>query len=587
MEIKFFEYSESLFDDKESRDLDRNTICSSGISGSHFMGFAAISVYQKFRKQILSFDRIQVLCGNGNNGGDGLALSFFLIQEGIKPTVYLKDGSLSEESKFYKDAFLNSGGNILPLEDFQIFSGNESLFLVDALLGTGFHFPLKSPFDLVISKIQKSKQNNPKNVFILSIDSVSGFQVDLPIPFEADALSEIGIKKWKNRFLPNKVRKTFHRIGFPVSKNFYFQHKDNSFQFTILNPVDSSFKSTPTETPDTLAPKNKTFSENQKDILSPLEISFESSQHEKLKAGTPKNDINNLESETQKSESKTSSPVLISNEILKPIQTGKILWNPIPFKILKKSLKRNEDSHKYKNGSLVVVGGSKGMSGAALSALLAFHELGGGISLLLTPYEKTVREVLKKDPSLMVDSIPDNDKFLSHSFVHKTSVLLLGPGLKSDECPKFVLPEEKFCVLDAGAIQAFANVVLHDKVLITPHTGELEILLNSKIKSIDQGISLAKEYTHNYNVNILWKRHSSFLIDTNGIVYLWEKPEPKLAVMGTGDLLAGILAFYFSRGFGVCNAVHLSFSLLTRAAQKSKGFPTASKIRKLLLQGGN
>ncbi|EKO15567.1 YjeF family C-terminal domain protein [Leptospira kirschneri str. H1] len=582
----FFEYSESLFDDKESRDLDRNTIFSSGISGSHFMGFAALSVYQKFRKKILSFDRIQVLCGNGNNGGDGLALSFFLIQESIKPTVYLKDGSLSEESKFYKDAFLNSGGTILPLEDFQISSGNESLFLVDALLGTGFHFPLKSPFDLVISNIQKSKQNNPKNVFILSIDSVSGFQVDLPLPFEADALSEIGFKKWKNRFLPGKVRKTFHRIGFPIGKNFYLQRENHSFQFTIL-PVNPSLKSIQTETLYSQVPKNETFSESQKNIVNPTEISFKPSQYEKLKVETPKNDVNNLGSEIQKTESITSSSDPIPNETLKPIQTGKILWNPIPFKILKKSLKRNENSHKYKNGSLVVVGGSKGMSGAALSSLLAFHMLGGGISLLLTPSVKTVKEILKKDPSLMVDSIPDNDKILSHSFVHKTSVFLLGPGLKSDECPKFVLPEEKFCVLDAGAIQAFANVVLHDKVLMTPHTGELEILLNSKIKSIDQGISLAKEYIRNYNVNILWKRHSSFLIDVNGIVYLWEKSEPKLAVMGTGDLLAGILAFYFSRGFGLRDAVHLSFSLLTRAAQKSKGFPTASEIRKLLIQGGN
>ncbi|UML81839.1 bifunctional ADP-dependent NAD(P)H-hydrate dehydratase/NAD(P)H-hydrate epimerase [Leptospira kirschneri] len=586
MEIMFFEYSESLFDDKESRDLDRNTIFSSGISGSHFMGFAALSVYQKFRKKILSFDRIQVLCGNGNNGGDGLALSFFLIQESIKPTVYLKDGSLSEESKFYKDAFLNSGGTILPLEDFQISSGNESLFLVDALLGTGFHFPLKSPFDLVISNIQKSKQNNPKNVFILSIDSVSGFQVDLPLPFEADALSEIGFKKWKNRFLPGKVRKTFHRIGFPIGKNFYLQRENHSFQFTIL-PVNPSLKSIQTETLYSQVPKNETFSESQKNIVNPTEISFKPSQYEKLKVETPKNDVNNLGSEIQKTESITSSSDPIPNETLKPIQTGKILWNPIPFKILKKSLKRNENSHKYKNGSLVVVGGSKGMSGAALSSLLAFHMLGGGISLLLTPSVKTVKEILKKDPSLMVDSIPDNDKILSHSFVHKTSVFLLGPGLKSDECPKFVLPEEKFCVLDAGAIQAFANVVLHDKVLMTPHTGELEILLNSKIKSIDQGISLAKEYIRNYNVNILWKRHSSFLIDVNGIVYLWEKSEPKLAVMGTGDLLAGILAFYFSRGFGLRDAVHLSFSLLTRAAQKSKGFPTASEIRKLLIQGGN
>lgn len=582
MEIKFFEYSDSLFNDQESRDLDRNTISSSGISGSHFMGFAALSVYQKFRKQILSFDRIEILCGNGNNGGDGLALSFFLIQEGIKPTVYLKDGSLSEESKFYKDAFLNSGGIILPLENFQFFSGNESLFLIDALLGTGFRFPLKSPFDLVISKIQKSKQNNSKNVFILSIDSVSGFQVDFPLPFEADALAEIGIKKWKNRFLPKKVRKTFHRIGFPIGKNFYLQHEGHSFQFTILDPVNPNFQSTQIETPNLQVPKNKTSSENQKYILNPPEISFKPSQYGKLKVGTP---VHNLESEIQKTEPQTSSFDPISNKTFNSIQTGKILWNPIPFKILKKSLKRNEDSHKYKNGSLVVVGGSKGMSGAALSSLLAFHELGGGISLLLTPSVKTIKEILKKDPSLMVDSIPDNDKILSHSFVHKTSVLLLGPGLKSDECPKFVLPEEKFCVLDAGAIQAFANVALHDKILMTPHTGELEILLNSKIKSIDQGISLAKEYTQNYNVNILWKRHSSFLIDVKGIVYLWEKPEPKLAVMGTGDLLAGILAFYFSRGFEVCNSVHLAFSLLTRAAQKSKGFPTASEIRKLLIQG--
>ncbi|EMJ35860.1 YjeF family C-terminal domain protein [Leptospira interrogans str. FPW1039] len=584
MEIKFFEYSDSLFNDQESRDLDRNTISSSGISGSHFMGFAALSVYQKFRKQILSFDRIEILCGNGNNGGDGLALSFFLIQEDIKPTVYLKDGSLSEESKFYKDAFLNSGGIILPLEDFQFFSGNESLFLIDALLGTGFRFPLKSPFDLVISKIQKSKQNNSKNVFILSIDSVSGFQVDFPLPFEVDALAEIGIKKWKNRFLPKKVRKTFHRIGFPIGKNFYLQYKDGSFQSTILDPVNPNFQSTQMETPNLQVPKNKTISENQKYILSPPEISFKPSQYEKLKVGTP---VHNLESEIQKTEPQTSSFDPISNKTFNSIQTGKILWNPIPFKILKKSLKRNEDSHKYKNGSLVVVGGSKGMSGAALSSLLAFHELGGGISLLLTPSVKTIKEILKKDPSLMVDSIPDNSKILSHSFVHKASVFLLGPGLKSDECPKFVLPEEKFCVLDAGAIQAFANVVLHDKVLITPHTGELEILLNSKIKSIDQGISLAKEYTQNYNVNILWKRHSSFLIDVKGIVYLWEKPEPKLAVMGTGDLLAGILAFYFSRGFEVCNSVHLAFSLLTRAAQKSKGFPTASEIRKLLIQRGS
>ncbi|TGM95773.1 bifunctional ADP-dependent NAD(P)H-hydrate dehydratase/NAD(P)H-hydrate epimerase [Leptospira yasudae] len=507
MEIKFFEYSESLFNDQESGDLDRKTILQSGISGSHFMGFAALSIYQKYRKKILKHDRVWILCGNGNNGGDGLALAFFLIQEGIVPAVYLKDGNLSEESMTYKNAFLNAGGQILPLENFlteELRLGNERIFLIDALLGTGFRSPLKHPLNEVFARIESVKRSNRKRVFVLSIDVLSGFTEDGILPFEADALAEIGMKKWRNRFLPSKIKRTFHRIGFPSG-----------------NLRKDSGKSAPSE-----------------------------------------------------SATNTNSSF-----------TGKILWKKIPKSILQKTLERTEDSHKYKNGSAVIVGGSQGMAGAALSSLLAFHELGGGISLLLTPSEKTVRAVLKKDPSLMVNTIPETSEILSHSFVKKASVLLLGPGLKTEECPKLLLPEDKFCVLDAGAILAYKNIRIHENVLLTPHTGELEQLLGTKIESISHGLSLAKEYAQKHSVNLLWKRHSSFLIEPNGTVYLWEKPEPKLAVMGTGDLLAGILSFYGSRGFSISEAVQLSFSLLTRAAKKSKGFPTASGIRKLLKGG--
>ncbi|PJZ57988.1 bifunctional ADP-dependent NAD(P)H-hydrate dehydratase/NAD(P)H-hydrate epimerase [Leptospira barantonii] len=488
MEITFFEYSEPLFDDQESGDLDRKTISNSGISGSHFMGFAAHAIYQKYRKIILKYDRVCILCGNGNNGGDGLALAFFLIQEGIRPFVYLKEGALSEESTTYKKAFLNVGGEILPLENFLNSDWNresERIFLVDALLGTGFRFPLRSPLDAILSEIKLRQEKNPKKLFVLSLDVVSGFQEDSKPPFEADALAEIGMRKWKNRFLPGKVKISFHRIGFPIES------------------------------------------------------------------------------------------------------TDKVLWKKIPQSILSKTLIRKEDSHKYKNGSLVIVGGSQGMAGAALSSLLAFHELGGGISLLLTPSEKTVRNVLKKDPSLMVNAIPESSEILSNPFVQKTSGFLLGPGLKTEECPIFPSPEDKFCVIDAGAISVYKNRVLHENVLMTPHTGELENLLDTKIKSVDHGLSLAKEYSKNFKLYILWKRHSSFLIDPNGKIFLWDQPEPKLAVMGTGDLLAGIVSFFLSRRFTIPEAVQRSLSLLTQAAKKSKGFPTASGIRKLLTKGGD
>ncbi|TGM60863.1 bifunctional ADP-dependent NAD(P)H-hydrate dehydratase/NAD(P)H-hydrate epimerase [Leptospira adleri] len=494
MEIRFSEYSESLFDDVESRDLDRKTILEYGISGSHLMGFAALSVYQQYRKKIIKYDSVYILCGNGNNGGDGLALAFFLLQEGKESDVFLKKGKLSEESEYYKNLFLRAGGKILDLESELLSFGGENVCIIDSLLGTGFQPPIGEPYSSVFEKVRRQKKENPKRTFVLSLDVVSGFSEDSIPPFEVDALAEIGMKKWRNRFLSNQVKKTFHRIGFPIS------------------------------------------------------------------------------------ESNVSGP---------DSKSKKILWKRIPDSLLKKYLKREEDSHKYKNGSLLLIGGSQGMTGAALSSLLAFHELGGGISLLLSPSEKTVRGVLKKDPSLMVDGIGDSSEILSRPFVKKASVFLLGPGLKPEECPVLDLPEDKYCVLDAGAIPAYKEKKLHEKTLLTPHTGELETLLNSKIRNTKQGISLATEYTKAHNVHILWKRHSSFLICPNGDLFFWEKTEPKLAVMGTGDLLAGILAFFLSRNLKIPDATQLSFSLLTNAAKRSKGFPTASGIRKLLQKGGN
>ncbi|MBM9500210.1 NAD(P)H-hydrate epimerase [Leptospira sp. 201903071] len=494
MEIRFSEYSEPLFDDQESRDLDRKTIVEFGISGSHLMGFAALSIYQQYRKKILWADSVYILCGNGNNGGDGLALAFFLIQEEKESKVFLKEGTLSEESEYYKNLFLRSGGKILNLESDPLLFEGENICIIDALLGTGFQPPIREPYASLFEIIQRQKKRSPKRTFILSIDVVSGFSEESALPFEVDALAEIGMKKWRNRFLPNEIRKTFHRIGFPIS-----QKRDSD--------PDSKIKKT--------------------------------------------------------------------------------LWKRIPDSSLKKSLKREEDSHKYKNGSLLLIGGSQGLTGAALSSVLAFHELGGGISLLLSPSAKTVRSVLKKDPSLMVDEIGDSSQILSRPFVQKASVFLFGPGLKPEECPVLDLPKDKFCVLDAGAIGVYKDKILHEKVLITPHTGELEMLLNSKIKNVSDGISLLKDYTRSFRVYILWKRHSSFLIDPNGNLFFWEKTEPKLAVMGTGDLLAGILAFFLSRGFAIPNATQLSFSLLTNAARRSKNFPTASGIRKRLQKGGN
>lgn len=493
MEIKFSEYSESLFYDSESRDLDGKTIRTFGISGSHLMGFAALSVYRSYRKKILAFDKIHILCGNGNNGGDGLALAFFLAQEGKLPEVYLKSGRQSSDSEYYKNLFLKTGGGIFPLETYSPEIKTETVFVVDALLGTGFRPPLENEYAKTAEKISALCLQNGKNVFVLSLDTISGFTEDAPPPIPADALAEIGMKKWRNVFVPETVKTSFHRIGFPIG-------------------------------PDADPKRGKT--------------------------------------------------------------PDQFLWKRIPRRTLERTTARKTDSHKYENGSLMLVGGSEGMSGAVISSLLAFHSLGGGISQLLTPSERTVVQVLKKDPSLMVGPIPSEAEILSLPFAKKVSTFLLGPGLKTEECPILEFPTDKNVILDAGAVSAYKGIKLHDRALFTPHTGELETLVNSKITSVEAGISLCREYVRAFGANILWKRHSSFLICSDGKVHVWNRPEPKLAVMGTGDLLAGIVAFYFSRKFTVPQAVQLSYSLLNEAVRKKKGFPTASAIRKLWTKKG-
>ncbi|TGK31066.1 bifunctional ADP-dependent NAD(P)H-hydrate dehydratase/NAD(P)H-hydrate epimerase [Leptospira gomenensis] len=493
MEIKFSEYSESLFYDSESRDLDGKTIETFGISGSHLMGFAALSIYRSYRKKILSYDRIQILCGSGNNGGDGLALAFFLAQEGKLPEVYLKTGRQSADSEYYKNLFLKAGGEISPLETYSSDVRKGTVFLVDALLGTGFRPPLEEDYSKAANEINSLCSLHGKNVFVLSLDTITGFAEKSSPPIPANALAEIGTRKWRNVFVPGTVKTSFHRIGFPIG---------GSTAAIIGKPAD------------------------------------------------------------------------------------KFLWKRIPRRILQHTTIRKRDSHKYENGSLLLVGGSEGMSGAAVSSLLAFHSLGGGISQLLTPSENTVVQVLKKDPSLMVGPIPPNTDLLSLPFPRKVSTVLLGPGLKTEECPILNLSPDKHTILDAGAIPAYKEIRLNDRTLFTPHTGELEILVNSKITSVENGLSLCKEYVRTFGGNILWKRHSSFLICSDEKIYVWNRPEPKLAVMGTGDLLAGILAFYLSRKFTVPQAVQLSYSLLNEAAGKTKDFPTASSIRKIWTRKG-
>ncbi len=112
------------------RESDRAAI-GSGISGTELMHRAAMGVYLSVEWR----GKIGIVCGSGNNGGDGYALALILKDKGYDPHVITLSSRLSPDGKFYYDLCKKEKIHTLPLEKSDISSYD---IIVDCIFGTGF-----------------------------------------------------------------------------------------------------------------------------------------------------------------------------------------------------------------------------------------------------------------------------------------------------------------------------------------------------------------------------------------------------------------------------------------------------------------
>jgi hydroxyethylthiazole kinase-like uncharacterized protein yjeF len=247
----------------------------------------------------------------------------------------------------------------------------------------------------------------------------------------------------------------------------------------------------------------------------------------------------------------------------------------------KESLEKKNESNKYTNGSCSFFGGSKGMSGAIILSQTIFHALGGGISCIYTDASDTIKEVLKEDPSKMIKEFPEDLK--EDTFYKKSNSLVIGPGLSLDaKLPKDLLQNKTFTILDAGMIQRSSTLPIHELTLLTPHAGELNSLAGKKLETYEQKIQFIQSYCLEYNTNILLKGPVNILSTNSGEIFIRTFSNPKLAVMGTGDLLTGILAYFYNRLGNLLQTVQYSLFLLEQSSNIPKKNPTAFEILKFL-----
>jgi hydroxyethylthiazole kinase-like uncharacterized protein yjeF len=176
----------------EMREVDRLTTERHGISGAQLMENAGTVVAEVVRQQIsLRFQsparRVFVLCGKGNNGGDGLVAARHLRQE-VRQTVVLLFGSpadLRNDPASYFQRWRGAGGETLPIQNdaewaaaFSRIAGAD--VVVDALLGTGLRGPATGLIAKAISEINSLSRNAraPIPALIVAVDIPSGLPSD-------------------------------------------------------------------------------------------------------------------------------------------------------------------------------------------------------------------------------------------------------------------------------------------------------------------------------------------------------------------------------------------------------------------------
>ena len=129
-----------------------------------FMQKAGIRIFEFINKNFKNKKSIIVLCGPGNNGGDGFVVSRHLMEHGYQVQVYIFTNKKNYKGDALK-ALKEFKGN---LKKINLFKLNKKALIIDALFGIGLKRNIKGVLRKVFKKINKSKNK------VISVDIPSG-----------------------------------------------------------------------------------------------------------------------------------------------------------------------------------------------------------------------------------------------------------------------------------------------------------------------------------------------------------------------------------------------------------------------------
>ncbi len=234
---------------------------------------------------------------------------------------------------------------------------------------------------------------------------------------------------------------------------------------------------------------------------------------------------------------------------------------------------RKEDSHKGDYGKVLVVAGSRGMTGAA--CLTAMGALRAGSGLVTCAVPETLNGVMETKltevMTLPVAAGADGSAFSKKAekeileASEKCDVVAMGPGLgQSQDVHKLVRALLRKLgvpvVLDADGLNVMegeAETIKGRKAatVITPHPGEAARLLGKKTSDVQkERVGSAKRLADITGAVVCLKGHGTVVVSPEGETFVNDTGNSGMATGGTGDVLTGIIASFIGQGLNAYSA---------------------------------
>jgi len=172
----------------QMREIDRLTSEQFGVPSLQLMENAGARVVEFLIEQFPDLVRrkVVILCGKGNNGGDGLVLARLLRREGVVSTVFLfaapeaVKGDAAVNLKRWQD----SGGEVRVITsaaEWEAAKGTLAAanLVVDALLGTGLNAPVEGLLAAVIEDVNHHSRSHLRSAKVVAVDTPSGLPSDV------------------------------------------------------------------------------------------------------------------------------------------------------------------------------------------------------------------------------------------------------------------------------------------------------------------------------------------------------------------------------------------------------------------------